>query len=275
MGGGAAHGTGRGPGRGLGDALAAEWWKLRSVRSTYGVLAATALFLVFVLLLAFQMAHVWDGLSAERRAEFPLRPLQEIGGWVAGLCLAVLGVLSVTSEYRTGMIRTTFAVLPRRRTVLAAKAAVVGAVALIAGEAMTIGSFLGTRLIIGDRPFPDQRASIGHDLPGFVISGTSVAMFALLGLSLGVLLRSTAGALVPVVLLWYVVPMLVFHLPEPWNERIGSVMPGALPRQAAGLGADNSIYGDLLSPGVAAAAMVAYALVPLGFAAIALTRRDA
>ncbi|MEU8803971.1 ABC transporter permease [Spirillospora sp. NPDC048819] len=257
------------------DALAAEWYKLRSIRSTYWVLAATALFLVVVLLLALQMAHIWDGLPAERRAEFLLRPLQEIGGWVAGLCLAVLGVLSVTSEYRTGMIRTTFAALPRRRTVLAAKAAVVGTVALVAGEAMTIGSFLGTRLIIGDRPFPDQQASIAHDLPGFVISGTSVAMFALLGLSLGALLRSTAGALVSVVLLWHVVPMLVFHLPEPWNERIGSVMPSALPRQAAGLGADNSIYGDVLSPGAAAAVMAAYVFVPLGFAALALTRRDA
>ncbi|MFG2091045.1 MULTISPECIES: ABC transporter permease [unclassified Spirillospora] len=257
------------------DALAAEWYKLRSVRSTWWVLAATALSFAFVMLLAFQTAHIWDGLPAERRAEFLLRPLQEIGGWVAGLCLAVLGVLSITSEYRTGMIRTTFAVLPRRRTVLAAKAAVVGTVALVAGEAMTVGSFLGTRLVIGDRPFPDQRASIAHELPGFVISGTSVAMFALLGLSLGALLRSTAGALVSVVLLWHVVPMLVLHLPEPWNGRLGSVVPSALPRQAAGLGADNSIYGDLLSPGAAAAVMAAYALAPLGLAALALTRRDA
>lgn len=257
------------------DALSAEWWKVRSVRSTYWVLAVTAAFLVVVLLLALQMAHIWDGLSAERRAEFALRPLQELGGWVAGLCLAVLGVLSVTSEYRTGMIRTTFTAMPRRRTVLAAKAAVIGTVALVAGEVMTVGSFLGTRLVIGDRPFPDQDASIAHDLPGFLISGASVAMFALLGLSLGALLRSTAGAIVSIVLLWYVVPMVVFQLPDPWSERFGSVMPSALPLQAAGLSADNSVYGDLLSPGVAAAMMLAYAFVPLGFAALALTRRDA
>ncbi|TDE35866.1 ABC transporter permease [Actinomadura sp. 6K520] len=256
------------------DALAAEWYKLRTVRSTWWLLAATAACLGIVLLLALQMAHVWDGLPAGRRAEFRLRPLQELGGWVAGLCLAVLGVVSVTSEYRTGMIRTTFTVLPGRRTVLAAKAAVVGTVALIAGEAMTIGSLLGTRLVVGDRPFPDQRESMAQQLPGFAVSGTSVAMFALLGVALGVLLRSTAGALVAVVLLWHVVPLLVFHLPEPWNERAGSVMPGALPRQAAGLGAGDSIYGGLLSPGAAAAAMLAYALVPLGFAAFALTRRD-
>ncbi len=75
----------------MGDVVAAEWWKLRSVRSTYVVLAATAIFTGFVLLLAFQMAHVWDGLSADRRDDLLLRPLQELGGWAASLCLAILG----------------------------------------------------------------------------------------------------------------------------------------------------------------------------------------
>ncbi|XRQ16137.1 ABC transporter permease [Actinomadura welshii] len=257
------------------DALAAEWYKLRSVRSTRWILAVTAAFFALVLLLAFQTAQVWDGLPAERRADYRLRPLQEIGVWAAGLCLAVLGVLSVTSEYRTGMIRTTFTALPRRRTVLAAKAVLVGAVSLAAGEAMAIGSFLGTRLVVGDRPFPDQQESIAHELPGFAVSGASVAVFALLGLALGVLLRSTAGAIVPVVLLWHVVPLVVFQLPEPWDARIGSVMPGALPRQAAGLSAEDSIYGNMLSPWAAAGAMLAYALVPLAVAAFTITRRDA
>ncbi|WP_067796628.1 ABC transporter permease [Actinomadura formosensis] len=256
------------------DALAAEWWKLRSVRSTYWVLSVTALFTGFVLLLAFQMAHVWDGLAADRRDELLLRPLQELAGWGASLCLGILGVLSVTSEYRTGMIRTSLTALPGRRTLLLAKSTVIGAVALAAGEAVTIGSFLGTRLIVGDRPFPDQRASIAHDLPGFVLAGTVVPVFALLGLAFGVLLRSTAGSIVSVVFAWHVLPLLACHLPGPWNARIGSVMPGALPREMAGLSAENSVYGDLLSPGAAAAVLVAYVLVPLGFAAFLLTRRD-
>ncbi|TDD72511.1 ABC transporter permease [Actinomadura darangshiensis] len=257
------------------DAVAAEWRKLRSVRSTYWVLAVTAVFTGFVLLLAVQMAHVWDGLSAERRADLLLRPLQELGGWVASLCLAVLGVLFITSEYRTGMIRTSLTALPRRRTLLLAKAAVIGAVALVAGEAVTVGSFLGTRAVIGGRPFPDQKASIAHDLPGFLVAGTVVPVFALLGLSLGVLLRSTAGSLVSVVFLWHVLPLLVFQLPEPWSERIGSVMPGGLAHQIAGLGAENSIYGDLLPSGTAAAVLIGYALIPLGLAAFILVRRDA
>jgi hypothetical protein len=257
------------------DAVAAEWRKLCSIRSTSWILAGTAAFTGFTVLLAIQMAQVWDGLSADRREDFLLRPLQELSTWVASLCLAVLGALSVTSEYRTGMIRATLTVLPRRSALLPAKAVVVGAVALLAGEAATVGSFLGTRLVIGDRPFPDQHASLVHDLPGFLVEGTAVPLFALLGLALGVLLRSTAGTLVSVVFLWHVLPLLVFHLPRPWNERAGSVMPGGLPAQMAGLGANNSIYGDLLSPGAATGLLLAYALVPLGLAALVLTRRDA
>jgi ABC-type transport system involved in multi-copper enzyme maturation permease subunit len=259
----------------MAGALAAEWRKLRSVRSTYWVLSVTAAFVVIVVLLAVQMAQVWDGLSADRREDLLLRPLQELAGWVASLCLAILGVLSVTSEYRTGMIRTSLTVFPGRGILLSAKATVVGTVALVAGEAVTVASFLGTRMVIGDRPFPDQQASITHDLPGFLIGGTVVPVFALLGLSLGVLMRSTAGSLVSVVFLWHVLPLLVFHLPQPWNERFGSFLPGGLPTQIAGLSADNSIYGDLLSPGTATAVLMAYALVPLGVAALVLARRDA
>ncbi len=54
-------------------------------------------------------------------------------------------------------------------------------------------------------------------------------VFALLGLSLGVLLRSAAGSLVSVVFVWHVLPLLVYHLPGPWNERAGSVMLAGLP----------------------------------------------
>src|SRR5690606_29498964 len=140
---------------------------------------------------------------------------------------------------------------------------------------MAVGAFAGTRLVVGDTPFADRDASLTDELPALVASGASVPMFALLGLALGVLLRSTAGALVPVVLLWHVVPMLVYQLPGPWDARLGSVMPAALPRQVAGLSAESSIYGDLLPPAAAVTMMLAYAFVPLGVAAYALTRRDA
>ncbi|QXJ26013.1 ABC transporter permease subunit [Actinomadura graeca] len=259
----------------MGDALAAEWWKLRSVRSTYWTLAAAAGIVLLVVLIALQAAHVWDGLPADERARFTLRPLQRLGPWAASLCLAVLGVLTATSEYRTGTIGTSLTAVPRRGRLLAAKAVVVGAVSLAAGEAAALASCLGTRLAVGGRPFPDQREPVLHDLPGFAVEGTSVAMFALLGLSLGLLLRSAAAAITTVVLIWHVLPLAVSHLPGPWNTRIGSVMPGGLAAQASGLTTEHSIYGDVLPPGVAAVMMLAYSAVPPALAALVFSRRDA
>lgn len=262
-------------GRALGRAVAAEWRKLRSVRSTYGVLGTAVAFSLFVVLLAAQLARTWDGLGADDRAQVAIRPVLELAGWVGGLCLAVLGVLSVTSEYRTGMVRLSLTAVPGRGRFLAAKALVVGAVGLVAGQVTTVGVFLASRPAVGDRPIADQRAAVVEELPGFAVSGTSVAVFALLGLGLGVLLRSAAGAITGVVLVWHVLPTAVFQLPAPWDERVGSVMLSGLPAQISGRGAEPSIYGHLLPPVAASAVLAAYALVPLAAGALVLRRRDA
>ncbi|WP_131737477.1 ABC transporter permease subunit [Actinomadura roseirufa] len=257
------------------DAIAAEWWKLCSVRSTRWVLAIVAAFVVLLLALAFQEAQIFDGLAPGRREKLALRPLQEMSPWVTGLCMAVTGVLTATSEYRSGTIRSSLVAVPRRSRLPAAKAVVVTAVSLAAGEAATLGTFLGSRLVIGDRPFVDQRAPLPHDLPGFGVEAVSVPVFALLGLALGLLLRSAAAAITAVVLLWHVLPLLVFHLPAPWNERLGSVMLGGLGPRAAGHSVENSIYGGALPPWGAAALMLAYALLPLVVAVSVFARRDA
>ncbi|MEV5828273.1 ABC transporter permease [Spirillospora sp. NPDC052242] len=259
----------------MGGAVAAEWRKLRTVRSTYGVLGAAFAFSLFTVLLALQLARTWDGLGPDDRALVAIRPVLELAGWVGGLCLAILGVLSVTSEYRTGMVRLSLVAVPHRGRFLAAKALVVGAVALAAGQVTTVGVFLATRPAVGDRPIADQRAAIVEELPGFAVSGLSVVAFALFGLGLGVLLRSAAGAIAGVVLVWHVLPVAVFQLPSPWDERAGSVMLSGLPAQISGRGAESSIYGELLPPVAASAVLAAYALVPLAAGTLALRRRDA
>ncbi|WP_242887861.1 hypothetical protein [Actinomadura litoris] len=257
------------------DAVAAEWWKLRSVRSTRWTLSVAGSFVLVLMLIAVQEARIWDGLTVQEREDLPLRPLQVMGPWVASLCLAVLGALSATSEYRSGMIATSLIAVPRRGRFVAAKAVVVAAVGLAAGEAVAFASCLGPRLVIGGRSFVDQEGSVFHDLPAFAVEGAAVAVFALLGLALGLLTRSAAGAITAVVLLWHVLPLLVFHLPEPWNARVGSVMLSGLASEISGAGAGDSIYGGVLPAPAAVAVMLAYALVPLAAAAFAFTRRDA
>jgi ABC-type transport system involved in multi-copper enzyme maturation permease subunit len=258
------------------DAMAAEWAKLRTVRSTYIILGVAVAFVGAGVLLTWQAIAIWDGLSPERRARFGLGDVTALITWIGGLCLAILGILSVSPDYRTGMIRTTFTALPGRRTVLAAKASVVGAIALVAGLAMTFLTFFGTRLVVGDRPIEGHRTAITHELPELFARTGLIVVYALLGVGLVVLLRSTAGAIVTIVVPWYPLPMLMGLLPDPWGERIAAFVPDALPGQIAGHASNaSSIYSDVLSPPWAATMMLVYALLPLCVAAFALRRRDA
>jgi len=120
--------TARAPARARG-ALAAEWIKLRSVRSTYLALAAAA---VTAIALGYVITHYvasttnWATLSPAKKANWDPVSYSLAGLAIAQLAFGVLGVLAISSEHTTGLIRTTFAALPRRRAVLAAKAAVAG-----------------------------------------------------------------------------------------------------------------------------------------------------
>ena len=111
---------------GLAQAARMEWIKLRSLRSTWWTLAVTVAGTVGI--------GTAVGLNS-RDASADLVN-NALAGVVPGLLLAgVLGVLTMTSEYTSGTVRATLAAVPRRPLVLAAKAAVFGAVTLIVGEA--------------------------------------------------------------------------------------------------------------------------------------------
>ena len=186
------------------DALASEWLKLRSVRSTWYILAAVAAFVVLLAGFAFYVGSLWDGLPPERRVTLRAAQPEQIILLPVQICMAVLGVLAFTSEYATGMIRSTFTALPHRIVVTAAKAAVVAAVALVVGQVSVLGTFLIGRAIIGDRPIRGFTAPLSEELPKMLATGMSVVGLALIGLGLGAVLRSTAGAVVSVVLLLFV-----------------------------------------------------------------------
>jgi len=259
----------------MSDAIAAEWLKLRSVRSTYYVLGTALAFVGLAALLTWYAVATWDGMDAARRSHFALSPLTDTTSWVAALCLGVLGVIAMTTEFRNGCLRTSLVVVPNRRAFLLSKATVVGATALATGEAVTLGTFAVDHLIVGGRPIQGQPTSVGSEVPSLLVTGASVAVYALLGLGLAAIMRSAAGAIVTIALLWWVIPLFVWHLPAPWNERMGSFMLGGLPEQIAGGEHGQSIYGSLLPSPVAAAVLLAYAAIPLAAATIAITRRDA
>src|SRR5262245_56262293 len=142
-----------GPGlAGFARLLRSEWTKIWSVRSTAWSLAILVIGGIGLsTLIAGVMAAHWSTLSATDRHAVTIKGAFGPGLTFAQLPLCVLGVLVITSEYSTGMIRSTLLAVPRRTPVLAAKAAVFGAVAFAAGELLAFVSLPIAQAIIGSR----------------------------------------------------------------------------------------------------------------------------
>jgi ABC-2 type transport system permease protein len=249
------------------DVLAAEWLKLRSIRPTYYALVAVAGVVVFGAFVTWFGVVNWDRTPGGRGSYWST-PVEQGMLPVLQLCLAVLGALAMTTEYATRMIRTTLAVVPRRRVVLAGKAVTVGGLALCAGLVATFVLFFASRLIVGDRPWRGYTSPVAHEIPRLVVCALSVSVAAVVGLGLATVFRSTAGAVVPVCVLLLAGPVLSGLLPAPWGARVDAAMLPNLPGQFAGA-------GDVLSPAGALAILTAYVIVALVAAALAFTRRDA
>ncbi|WP_084965500.1 hypothetical protein [Thermoactinospora rubra] len=253
--------------------LAAEWIKLRSLRSTWVVLAIALGAVPLALLLAWWAAGLYDAAPPARRPSARVAELEDVVLIVPQLGVGVLGVLAMTSEYASGLVASTFAAVPRRWPVLAAKAAAVASCGLVVGQAVMFAAAYGTRAVIGER-FQDLTPVSGK-VTLLVASGVSVAVFGLLGLGLGAILRHAAAAVAILVGVLYVVPIVVARFPEPWGRRLGSLMFGGLPGQIAGADMTNSVFGALLPPWAATVALALYAGVPLLAGAWAMRLRDA
>ena len=150
-----------------------EWLKLRSVRSTWWTLLVFSAGMIGLAILVMVHQH-WATMSAADRASFDPTNDSYAGLAIGQLALGVLGVLAVTSEFSSGMIRATLAAAPRRPLLLAAKAAVLGAVTLVVGEIFAFAAFAIGEAVLqvpgpARHPRPARRAARGADgrgLPG-------------------------------------------------------------------------------------------------------------
>jgi ABC-2 type transport system permease protein len=248
------------------DLLASEWIKLRSVRSTYWALLVTVVTPVAVsALVAFAFA------SAPHKSAPPPDPLlpEVISLEYAVIAVSVLGVLAFTGEYSSGLIRVTFTAAPRRRAVLAAKAAVLAAVMLVVGEAVAFASFGLTQAVLAGH---GEGVSLGHPgVPGAVLcTGLLLSVCGLLGLAFGALTRHTAGGIAATIAV-IVVPGIVGLLPSPWSGRIGRFTLLEAARQVSALHPATNLF----SPAWSLLVVLAWPAAALAIAAALVTRRDA
>jgi ABC-type transport system involved in multi-copper enzyme maturation permease subunit len=245
--------------------MRSEWTKLRTQPGAlWSLLSAVILVVAFGILYSLlRVARPPHGATA---ASFDPTSVSLAGVQLAQVAAGVLGVLLITSEYATGLIRTTLAAVPRRLPTLWGKAAVVTGAVVAVSVPAAVAVFLAGQAILGR-----QHLSVSLSAPGVtraVIGGALyLAVAALLGLALGALLRSAAlfGLL-------FAVPILVGFLPGSLSDEIGKYLPGT-----AGL-AVTSVHPDpatSLAPWTGFGVFCAYALVLLAAAAVRMRRGDA
>ncbi|MFF4345484.1 ABC transporter permease subunit [Kitasatospora sp. NPDC001540] len=250
-----------------------EWAKMWSLRSTWITLGLGLFFLVaFGLIAAFQFKSRLDsGRPMERDfAEANALTLSLFGTNFAQLALGVLGVLIAAGEYSTGTIRSTLAAVPRRLPVLWAKALVYGVVALVPA---TVGVFVA--FLIGGDVLSGTRAALTFADPGVVRglfgAGLYLGLVGVIGVALGMLLRSVAGGISVLVASLMLVPGLVSLLPTSWHSHISPYLPSNAGQALFALHHD----GTTLSPGAGLAVFALWTAAALAGGAVRLVRRDA
>jgi ABC-2 type transport system permease protein len=245
-----------------------EWRKLRTVRSTWYILAVFAAAMIGLAMLVGKNEN-YTQLSAAGRASFDPTYDAFLGLVPGQLLLGVLGVLAITTEFSSGMIRATFAAAPSRPLVLAAKAAVLGAVTLAAGEISAFAAFYAGQALL---KVPAPHATLGQPgvLRAAAMAGAYPALIALISLGIGAIIRHTAGAICGLVGVVFVLPLL-FSLSRSLQSTAQKFLPDTMRNSLIAV----KPAGHLLSPGLTFGLLCAYAMVALAAGAWALARRDA
>lgn len=254
------------------EALACEWTKIVTVRSTYWTLFATVVVSIGASVgLAAAFVASWDSIAANTKAtldiSFPL-----VGIQFGMLIIAVLGVLTISSEYSTGMIRTSLAAYPRRVGMFGAKTAVLAAVSLVTGLIVAWGSYLAAAPVYGTK---GVRLPLGQsgNLRAVFAAAVVVMLIALLGFGIGALLRHTAGSITAVLGLLFVVPIITSLLPGSAGRRINKVMPSQAAQ--AMFTTTSNTNGEHLSPAGGFVTLLIWVAAFCGAALILFRRRDA
>lgn len=256
--------------------LRSEWAKFWSLRSSW-ITLGVAVFLLVLFGAVASYTYSPDAVATggppgpgSGDGDSTAVSLALTGVTFASLAIGVLGVLLSAGEYSTGMIRSTLAAVPRRLPVLWSKALVIGPIALVLATVGALAAFqLGTPGLDGER----IALSLGDDgvLRSLAGAGVYLALVAVFGVALGVLIRSSAGAIAALVGVLLILPGLASLLPDSWYDTLSPYFPS---------NAGSAVYAlhetsGSLSPGAGLAVFAGWVALTLAGAAVRLVRTDA
>jgi ABC-2 type transport system permease protein len=250
--------------------IRSEWTKLWSLRSTrYSIGAALLLTIGVAALACGVVAHHWPHMSLQDRQDFHPLEVNLAGVQIAQLAIGVLGVLVITGEYSTGMIRATMTAVPKRLPVLWAKAIVYGLVVLALATPATLIAFA-----VGQSILARQHIDVAFTHPGVARAVFGAALYlttiGLFGLGIGAIVRNTAGGIAAFAGILVVLPPLMNVLPTSWNNAASPYLP--LIAGQAVMAVTRGAHQ--LGPWTGLGLLCAYAAAALAVASILLVRRD-
>jgi hypothetical protein len=255
-----------------GRVVRSEWTKFVTVRSTLWSLGiGLVLTLAFPLLFAAVTGAHWTHMSPQERAGRQPMEIALAGVNVAQLAIAVLGVLVITAEYSTGMIRSTFLAVPRRLPVLWAKIGVFAVVSFLVTLPAVIASFYASQAILARHHILQTSLSSPGVLRVIVGAALYVMGVGVFALAIGAIVRNTAGGIALFAGIFFVVPPLMNILPLSWNNAISEWLPSEAGRQLFALHRDPTRFAQWPS----GALFLGYCLLAIAVAAFLLVRRDA
>jgi len=256
---------------GFSDVLRAEWTKARSVPSTmWTLLVVTVLGIGLSALISAVAANHYAKSSLSDKLTWDPTSISNAGFGIAQLAIGVLGILLITSEYSSGSIRSTLAAVPRRGRLLAAKGVVILVLSFVVVEILAfVAFFIGQALISGHAP----TATLGQSgvVRSLIGAGLYGALLGMMGLALGTIIRSAAGAIAVLVAILYVLPGIAAALPASIEHTVQEYWP----TQAGSEITTVVRTSNTLSPWVGFGVFLLFVAVLSGLAFTLLSRRDA
>ena len=251
--------------------LVSEWTKLHSLRSTrWSLLVAIVLTIGLPAIFAAVTSSHWGSMSPHERADRHPLDIALAGVNLSQLAIGVLGVLVITGEYSTGMIRASFTAVPKRLPMLWAKILVFAAVSFLLALPSVLIAFWASQAILSRHHILQISLSDNGVARSVVGGALYLTLFGVFCMALGAIVRNTAGGIAAFVALFFVIPPLLNIFPTSWQNAINPWIPNSAARSIFQL--THSTHS--LSPAGGLAVTLGYIAFAVGLAAILLVRRD-